>query len=141
MRSLVSMIHSKNNNGFTLIEVMVSVVILGLLLTPLFIWHSGNLGALVTSSNLVRRVLAARNFMVDTYSSLAPDTRATTMEKKITHPTTVLVYELKDKLRNPELAALKGLCQEQVLIRWQENGRTAKETSVALCYRKEERKE
>ena len=141
MHSLVSMIHSKNNNGFTLIEVMISVVILGLLLTPLFIWHSSNLGALGTSSNLVRRVLAARNFMVDTYSSLAPDMRATTLEKKITHPTTILVYELKDKLRNQELAALKGLCEERVTMRWQENGYNAQETSVALCYKKEERKE
>jgi len=141
MRSLVSMIHSKNNNGFTLIEVMISVVILGILLTPLFIWHSGNLGALAVNSNLARRTLAARNFMVDTYMSLMPDTRATTMEKKITNPTTILVYELKDKLRNQELAALKGLCEERVIMRWQENGHPAQETSVALCYKKEERKE
>lgn len=141
MHNLVNMRHSKNNNGFTLIEVMITVAILGILLTPLFILHSSNLSTLAISSTAVQRIIAARNFVVDTYVSLSPDTRTTTIEKKITNPLTVFTYELKDKVHNKELAALKGLCQENITMRWHEYGRPRQESLIAFCYKKEERKE
>lgn len=62
------MMNFKNNDGFTLTEVLLAVAIIGLVLTPIFITQSTLLQSVSRISRRMARVFFAKQFLIESTS-------------------------------------------------------------------------
>lgn len=104
MHGLRCMIVSKNNRGFTLPEVLLSVVIVGLALTPIYLGQSVAMRQSTLYSRLLARIFAAKKILRETEFALQDPLQPTKMDKKVDNPPTTFSFELK---RIPEQSSLK----------------------------------
>jgi prepilin-type N-terminal cleavage/methylation domain-containing protein len=99
MRSLLSMIHSRNKTGFTLIEMLLAVAIIGIVLGPLYILQGTVFDRVVRMAESVDRMLIAYDFFVE-----VKDDDEHVVKKAITDPLTDIVYEKKEPQKSSVLA-------------------------------------
>ena len=105
------MIVFKNSSGFTLIEVLLALAIIGLILTPIFVSQTSIFGASSRTARVFSQLIAAKKYLLDTRLSLEPDAQEFKSEKKIDAARTTLTYQLR---KIPETSALKNF--KNVLI-------------------------
>ena len=101
----------KNNNGFTLIEVLLALAIIGLILTPIFLGQAFIVRSNGRASRYLASLFAAKKYLVETELGLSAQVSEATSEKKIDNPRTTLRYELK---KIPSVSSLKNF--KNVLI-------------------------
>lgn len=99
MRSLLSMIHLKNKAGFTLIEVLLAVAIMGIVLGPIYILQGAVFDRVIRAAESVDRMLVAYDFFVD-----VKEGDEDVVKKTIDDPATDLVYEKKESSKESVLA-------------------------------------
>jgi len=118
------MINFKNRNGFTLIEVLITLAIIGMVLTPLIIAQSTALRSITTLSRRMTRFIYAKNFLLESSFKLLFEKKEQEKEAKqvgeLKDPPMKLTYELKQVSENSALARFKGLKIGTVFMRWQE---------------------
>jgi prepilin-type N-terminal cleavage/methylation domain-containing protein len=129
------MIHFKNKNGFTLIEVLFATVIMGLVLSALFATQATIFENMLKTQSHLTRIYAAENFMYDARMA-SQEKSPFTFEKKIEDPPTSFKYESTSSKKKSSLKNFNDLEFEQVTIEWQDLGKTKKkDTVVSFIYK------
>lgn len=117
------MIHFKNKKkGFSLIEALLAIALVGIVLTPLFILQGASLRSVARLSRHLHRIYAAERFLFESQRSVALNVRQLVLEKKLEDPQTVLKYELRDISKESSLKDVHDIVAEQVTMRWEEDG-------------------
>lgn len=114
MRGLNYMIVSKNNRGFTLPEVLLSVAIVGLALTPIYLGQSVAMRQSTLYSRLLARTFAAKKILRETEFALQDPLQPIKVDKKIDNPPTTFAYELKKVPEQSSLKKFKNIWIESV---------------------------
>lgn len=136
------MMHSKNHrNGFTLIETVIAMVIAALVLTPIFIMHSGILQRVNRGSIAFDMILHSKVLLSEARQKQDPDAQEFTLDKKIDEYDATSKYNL-DKAVDPKssIGSLPGLHRESVTVNWIEQGQKKQERLVTFVYKKPEQK-
>ena len=107
------MMHFKNE-GFTLIEAMFAVLILGMVLAPLFVLENSVLQGVGTATEKFNQWLAAQNFLYEARRSQPKEATEFSLEKKEKEPVIQLKYNLKPISDPSALKKKKNLYQETV---------------------------
>jgi len=136
------MIRFKNHkHGFTLIEVMLSMMIMGLVLCPLFILFGMIMQRVNRSSRSYDYILLGKNFLQEAHQKQEPEAQSFSLEKKEIDFDATLTYSLdKGVDQKSVFASLKGLHREVVNASWTENGQKKQEQLVSFVYKKPEQK-
>lgn len=134
--------HFKNHKfGFTLIEVMLSIMIAAVILAPIFLMHTTIMQRVNKSSRAYDALILCKNFLNEARQKQEPDVQNFSLQKKEPVLDTSLTYSLdKGVDQKSTLAALKGLHREVVTISWQENEQKKEEQLIGFVYKKPEQK-
>src|SRR5439155_24077331 len=112
------MIHSKNTDGFTMMESIFAVAIMAMVLTPIFILQGNTLRNVANMAKRIQRLFFMTDFVQQARQAQAPTLRQFTLEKKENNPPTVLKYELGSAEKNPAFKDIPCVLQEKVTITW-----------------------
>lgn len=143
------MIHSKNHNnktfgpaitsfdgvpnrnkvqsgvgGFTIVEVIISLAITALVITPIFILHGTIFQRVNLGSNAFDMILHCKALLVEARQKQEPDAQDFTMDKPVSEFNATCTYTLDKTVdQKSSLASLPGLHKESVTIDWTEDGK------------------
>lgn len=93
------MIRLKNKKGFTLIEVLLAVAIIGIVLGPIYILQGTVFDRVIRAAESVDRMLVAYDFFI-----YVKDGDEDMVKKNVSDPLTDLVYEKREPLKSSMLA-------------------------------------
>ncbi len=137
MRSLKYMMVFRNK-GFTLIEVLLAVAIIGLVLTPIFSIQLNVMRSNSKASQALARIFLGKQFLVENEFSLKADEQEKRIEKKIDRPPTTLIYQLSKIPENSSLKKFKNVLLESVTMQWVDRqGKKRQEKLVTFVYKPE----
>jgi prepilin-type N-terminal cleavage/methylation domain-containing protein len=124
--------------GFTLIEVLLAMAIIGLILTPIFAIQLGVMRSNARASETLQRIFFGKQFLVDNEFQLKPEEQEKRIEKKLEKPPTTLIYELKKIPENSALKKFKDVLIESVIMQWiDRQGKKRQERLVTFVYKPE----
>lgn len=115
------MIHFKNKKyssqaGFTLIEAVMAVAIIGMVLTPMFLLETNVFNAVVRKAEQFHRLLFAEHFMYTAQQQEPLEVTNYLLEKKEDKPLSMVRYTLKPIPNGSSLAKIKSLlCRQEVI--------------------------
>lgn len=110
------MIRFKNNNaGFTLIEAMIAVAIMGMVLTPMFLLETNVFNAVARMAEQFERLLFAKHFFYTAQEKEPLETTNYTLEKKENRPLSMVRYTLKPVAKQSSLASMQRLYQQELI--------------------------
>lgn len=119
-------------------EVLLSLAIIGIVLTPIFGLQSNLFRSLTGLSGYIQRLFAIEDFLLASrYTLLYEQSGLTKQEKKIADPVSTLHYEAKKMSDDPVFKKMPGIMQEETECIWQEGFRTRRETLVTFVYKPE----
>lgn len=128
----------KSKFGFTLIEVLLAMAIIGLILTPIFSIQLGVMRSNSRASEILARIFLGKQFLVDSEFQLKPEDQEKRVEKKIEKPLTTLIYELKRVPDNSALKKFKNILIESVSMQWiDRQGKKRQERLVTFVFKPE----
>lgn len=135
------MIHSKNkSSGFTLVEVLLSLAIIGIVLTPIFLIQSLVLRRTSAGARQFSRLMNAKDFLVDQQFENIQEAQEVSAERKITNPPTTLVFSSKKLPENSALKKFKHIMLDTVTLQWTEQNKKRQEKLVTFTFKPEEPK-
>lgn len=103
------------NKGFSLIEAMLAVTMMGMILAPLFLLEGTVFDGVTRITEQFRRYLFAHNFLYQVAREQSPKVREFSLEQKKDIPPTTLQYKLK-KVSDGVFKNQKNLYRQEVLI-------------------------
>jgi len=133
------MMISKSSKGFTLIETILAIAVMGLVLSPLFITQGTLVQSVARMSRRLGRIFYAKNFMLTARRSTQSDSGQRTVEKKIEDPETTLVYQTKKIGSNSTLES-HDLFLETVALRWQEDAQPRDDMLLTMLFKPQHKK-
>src|SRR5579872_7618678 len=125
------MIRFKNHKrGFTLIEVLISLAITGVVLTPLFMLHEMIMNRVNRSAKEFEYMLLCKNLLFSARQKQEPQAQEFSLEKTEIAFDATLTYAL-EKGVDPKssLASIPGLHREIVRVSWTDFQETKKHQS------------
>ncbi len=109
------MIHFKNNHrGFTLIEAMIAVAIMGMVLTPMFLLETNVFNAVARMGEQFERFLFANHFLYIAQRQEPLETTDYSLEKREERPASMVRYSLKPIAAQSSLAKVKRLYKQEL---------------------------
>jgi prepilin-type N-terminal cleavage/methylation domain-containing protein len=133
--------HSKNHNGFTLIEVILSLAITGLVLTPVFVIYTTLSQRVTSASRKLDVLIEAKALLIEAHQKQEPDAQEFKLEKPIAEFDATVKYQLDKAVdQKSVLASLPGLHREIVIVEWTDLGEKQQERLVTFVYKKPEQK-
>jgi prepilin-type N-terminal cleavage/methylation domain-containing protein len=132
------MIHSKNKNGFTLIETLIALSMMAMVLTPIFVSQSNIMVTLGMFRNRFRRINIAKNFMVHAQRNNLED--KVTPPDTIDDPPTKFIYT-REKASGPIAKQFKDVYKEVVRIEWKDDGIVRQDALVSFVFKSENQTE
>jgi type II secretory pathway pseudopilin PulG len=114
--SLSGMIRFKNRAGFTLIDVMIAITIVGLVIPPALSFQFSIMRQVNQVLAQYRRLLLANNLFVEMHMEQKIKPGQTEVQKKEGAPPTILNYVLKSAKDNPQLKKFPSLYFEYIKI-------------------------
>lgn len=132
--------HSRNKSGFTLIEVLLALAIIGIVLTPIFLIQSAVLRRTSAGAQQFSRIIQAKDFLVDQQFENMQETQASTAERKITNPPTTLAFSSKKIPENSALKKFKHIMIDSVTMQWTEQNKKRQEKLITFSFKPEEPK-
>ena len=128
--------------GFTLIEVMLSMMITSLVLTPVFIMHSMIMDRVTRSSRAYDYIVMCKNLLQQAHQKQDPQAQTFSFEQPGVDFDGTLTYSLEKGVdQKSSLASISGLHKEVVKISWTDLGVKKQEQLVAFVYKKPEEKQ
>jgi prepilin-type N-terminal cleavage/methylation domain-containing protein len=128
---------TENKAGFTLIEVLLALAIIGLILSPIFMLQSNVLQSSSARSRLFSYILEAKKFLLENEFGLSKEADESRNEKKITNPPGTLIYELKKVSQESPLKKFKNLSAQTVTMQWiDRQGKRQQDKLVTFLYRR-----
>jgi len=134
------MIRFKNHDhGFTLIEVMISLAVAALVLTPIFMLYNVIVRNVNRDSHKFNAVLSAKQVLNEAAQKQQPDTRQLNFEKKFEDFGFIAKYELqKIKDKKSSLGEIEDVYKEMVTVEWTDiNNQKRAEQLVTFVYKPE----
>jgi prepilin-type N-terminal cleavage/methylation domain-containing protein len=128
------MIRSKSS-GFSLLETIVALAVMGLVLAPLFLAESTMFQSIRTRSAHMERMIAAKTYAIEMRRAVPHDATTFNQEKKITRPATTLKYEWKAVGEQTVFKGLPNLFKEQVTFEWEDRRQKRSDVLVNYVYR------
>ncbi len=128
------MMRSKNRKkGFTLVEVLFALAILGSILTPLILNQTRFLGRVIFQSELIYRVFASTQYMVESFMKFEQNSKQRTATKTIDNPQTTLKFNIAEP-RESIKKSFPDLYKEEVVMEWEEEGKTSKHNILTFIF-------
>ena len=106
--------HFKNKQGFSLIEAMLAIAIIGLVLTPMLIMENNVFNGVVRMAERFHRALFAQNFLYVGQREEPVESRSYTIERKEDKPLTMIRYRLSPIAKKSTLSSIKHLFKQEV---------------------------
>lgn len=127
------------HHGFTLPEVLLSVAIVGLALTPIYLGQSVAMRQSAIYSRLLTRTFAAKKILRETEFALQDPLQPTKIDKKVESPPTTFSYELKKVPEQSSLKKFKNVWIES--ISWPDERNPKRQARiVTFIYKPEQKK-
>jgi len=122
-------------------ETMLAMVIIGIVLTPIFILHGTIMQRMNKSSKQLYGFLSGKQFLYEARQKQEPGVHEFTLEKKIEESGTDLKYVLQPSV-DPKsvLASSEGLHKEVVTVSWMNQGKQQSEQLISYVYKTPEQK-
>jgi len=135
------MIPSNNHNGFTFIEIVLTVALIGAVLAPLFSVQYNVLRLITRASDRVSRIFLLGNiFQEAEYKDKPVSEKGLTGTKKITDPETDLTYIVKTPDKSSSLKKLHDVYIVQTTATWNRAGIAYKENMLSFMYQPKPKK-
>ncbi len=109
------MIRFKSNSGFSLIEAMMAVAIMGMVLTPMFLLETNVFNAVARMSERFARLVFAKHFLYVAQEQEPVQSTDYSLEKKQERPMTMVRYTLKPIPAQSSLAKVNRLFKQEVV--------------------------
>lgn len=122
------------NNAFTLIEAMISIAVIGIVLTPLFVTQGTVMSNVAQYANRLQRTFGAELFMLKSRDD-AGNERQFTIEKKTQAPTARMKYQMASIKKESALKNFDDMLAEQVTVEWDEGVNKRSDTLVNFIYK------
>lgn len=134
--------HLKNHNkpGFLLMEVLLTIALVGLSLSPAFLMQSTTMRSVFQFSNRIRLLFPVKNFFFEKVfkgEQKGPEEKSKPeMSRQISRPAGTVTYKTKPVGQNSALKNIKGMQRVEVV------GRTLRtqETLIGFIYKPEREK-
>jgi len=112
------MIRSKNN-GFTLIEVLFALTIIGMAITPLIVNQGNLIGRVGRQARNIFRIYLGEAFMIDSFLKFQENNAQRTASKQNDDPEAFLKFRIDAP--NPTLKKeFRNVYKQQVTVEWKE---------------------
>lgn len=130
------MIHCRNHNkdGFTFIELILAVTMIGICITAIFTLQTSLLTSVAERADAIRRILYTKNLLYDYMLDLNPQTIAQPQTKKVEDPSMQVVLQAKPM---PERSKLRQFQHIYILTgnaSWQRNAISYDQTLVTFAF-------
>jgi prepilin-type N-terminal cleavage/methylation domain-containing protein len=126
------MIHSKNHNGFTLIEVLLALSLMAMILTPILISQNTIMFSVDYFKGRLQRIMLAKNYLIFAHKNALQD--KTTGPRTIENPATTLSYK-KEKTSGTIAKQYKDTYRETVLIEWTKDNNKKQDTLISFIFK------
>lgn len=126
--------NSRSNAGFTLIEVMLSMAIMGLVLTPIFLLQGKATERIYRMGSRMRSLFYAQEILYEARRAQPPAVREFTFAQKNEEEQLQAEYRLMGVPEKSSLAKIEHLLREEVKVRDQRFKRET--TMVRFIYKK-----
>ena len=108
--------HFKNNRkGFSLIEGMIAIAIVGMILAPMFLLESNVFNAVARIAERFHRILFSKQFLFTAYKEQPPEAKEFKLEGKEKTPLSMMRYSFAPVNKKSSLAKLQGMFQQEVI--------------------------
>ena len=107
--------HFKNKNGFSLIEAMIAIAIIGMILSPMFILETNVFNAVARIAERFHRILLSKQFIFIAYKEQPPEAKEFKLEGKKEKPTSLMRYSFAAVDKKSSLAKLEGMYRQEVI--------------------------
>lgn len=130
------MMNLKNNPGFTVVETLITLAIIALILTPIYILQGGSTRIVTRYSRLYDRVVAGYGMLMENVFVPEPKKEAT---KRLPGPQAVLTLSTKKVSSESSLKNIPGLQINTVTIDWSDLRKKKQNSIVAFTFKPEEK--
>ncbi len=127
----------KNKPGFSLIEAMFAITIIGLVLTPMFILENNVFNGIARMAETFHRLLFAQNFLYSAQRQEPPESTKYSLERKEDKPLSMARYTLAPIAKQSSLGSMKHLYQQRVEVSGLE--KSSPKATMIQCIFKPER--
>lgn len=132
------MIHrtSHPKKGFTLLEVLIAIALIGIVVTPLFITQGNILQSTLRASHRLTNFFTMSLFLKENEHNSRTAVKApsnTTMQQQT--PPLVITYEITDELPNEQLKQFPHIFLQKTDGIWRRGITTYKETIVSFLFK------
>lgn len=105
----------KNKKGFTLIESMAAIAMIGMILTPMFTLQMTVFSSVLRVADRFHRAIQAKQFSFSAYREQPPQSKNFKLEKKEDKPVSMLHYSFGPVNKKSSLARVKGIYRQEVI--------------------------
>ena len=126
--------HFKNRSGFTLIEVLIAVAIIGVAIMPIYNIQTTLLARVSKYTGAFVRTLYAKSFLNESQLSLQAG-KELEKEKKVPGPSMKLIFERGAVPSGSSVKKFKNIVLDRVTVEWQEGKAKRKEQFVTFTYK------
>lgn len=125
--------------GFTLVEVLLALAIIGIVLTPIFLINQVVLRRSSADARLFSRLIQARDFLIDQQFENMQEAQEAGGQKKITNPPTTLTFSSRKIPENSALKKFKHVMIDSVTMQWAgERNKNRQEKLITFTFKPEE---
>ena len=110
------------NEGFSLIESLAAIVIIGLVLTPIFTMETTVFNAVVSMAEQFHRTMQAGQFLFIAAQQQPPEAKEYSLERKDEKPISMIKYRFKPIDKKSKLAGFKNLYQQEAIANGRDKG-------------------
>lgn len=107
--------HFKNNAGFSIIEAMMAITIIGMVLAPIFVLETNVFHAVGRLAEGFARIVLSKQFMFGASEEQPVGIKEFTLDKKEENVQTTTRYTFASVAKKSSLAALNGMYRKQVI--------------------------
>ena len=129
--------HFKNRSGFTLIEVVIAVAIIGIATIPIYTIQSTLLSRVSRYTTQFIATLYAKAFLNESQLSLQAG-KELEKEKRIPGPAMKLTFERGAVASGSSIKKFKNIVADRVIIEWQEGKNKRKEQMLTFTFKQKE---
>jgi len=135
------MVHFKNNNGFTLVEVLISIALIGLIFSPLFISQEQLMKSVRTMSLRLNHMIEAATFMVKSRQEAVEEKQNEAIKKESAAKSFsgTMVYS-QEPSKISQLKDIKDIYLEQVAVNWRDGNRARTTTFSSFLFKPKKEK-
>lgn len=105
----------KNNEGFSIIEAMIAITIIGMILAPIFILEANVFNSVGRLAEGFHRIVRSKQFMVEAYKEQPAESKEFKLERKEENPTHMMRYTFSPVDKKSSLAKMQGIYRQLVI--------------------------